>query len=150
MADTAPQAAYPVDIEIAPDSSGSAGSYAPLGGDNKADFGPKQTLVDSTYFGGDGSVNRTGTLFDVDITVSGHFAGSTSGSTWSDDSAQNTLLASQFAADRYVWVKMLWSGSSGHGFTVKALVESAKVTTAVAGVIEFTATIKGSAKPTLV
>lgn len=148
MPDTAPEAAYPSYFAVAPDSDGSAGEYASVGGDNKWSWGPKQTLVDSTYFGGDGAMNRFPTLVDVDVDVSGHFAGlTTAEGAISDDTAQNTLFASVGLADPYVWVKLLFGGSSGHGPSVKCLVDNFKLSGAIAGVIEFSCSIKGSGLP---
>lgn len=145
----APASSYPLVVNIAPDSSGSPGSYVPVNGLNKVDFGPKNTLVDSTYFGTTGATSRFATLVDADITLSGHFIPGAAANVVSADTGQENAFISIGLADRYIWVQWFWTGVT-HGFSLQAIVESAKVSGSVAGVFEFSFTIKANTKPVYV
>lgn len=146
---TLPIAGFPLQVNIAPDSAGSPGTYTQLNGLNKAEFGPKQTLVDSTYFTGTGAVNRFPTLVDADVSLSGQFSPGAASNVISADTAQETLFISVGLADAYVWIQMFWTGST-HGFSIKSIVESFKISAAVAGVVEMSFSCKAVAKPAYV
>ena len=140
-----PVAAFPIAVKVAPDSAGSAGSYAVVAGTNKADFGAKNTLVDATYFGGPGAMARFATLTDTDITISGQYTAPGTSGNPSSDTAQNTVMLSCIAttADRFIWVQFFWDGST-HGPSLKCVADGFKISAAVAGVLEYSFTIKGS------
>jgi hypothetical protein len=143
-----PTAAFPIVVEVAPDSAGSAGTYTAVGGTNNADFGMKNTLVDATYFGGNGAINRFATLMDTDISISGHYGAPGSSGNPSSDTAQNTVMLAcmSSSSDRFIWCKFLWDGSA-HGPSVKAIPDSFKITGKVADVLTYSFTIKGSGLP---
>jgi len=145
----APLAAYPLVANVAPDVAGAPGTYVPINGLNKSDFGPKATLVDATYFGTTGAMNRVATLVDADLSMSGQFAPGAAANAIASDAGQNTLFTAYSSADPYVWVQVFWTGST-HGFSIKCIVESFKITDAVAGVFEWTASLKAVAKPAFV
>ncbi len=142
-------AAYPLLVNIAPDASGAPGSYVAVNGLNKVDFGPKNVLIDATYFGTPGAVNRFATLVDADITLSGQFFPGAAANVISSDAGQENAFISIGLADRYIWVQWLWTGVT-HGFSLQAIVESAKVSGSVAGVFEFSFSIKACSKPVYV
>lgn len=144
-----PQAAYPLKVSIAPDSSGSPGSYAQLNGLNKAKFGTKQTLIDSTYFTGTGAKGEFPTLRDADCQLSGHLSPGAGSGIISADTAQETLFLSVGAADAYVWVQFFWTGSS-HGFSLQMIVESFDFDAAVADVIPYSCSLKANSLPVYV
>lgn len=148
-----PSAAFPLLVNIAPDSSGTAGSYAPLNGLNKAKFSRKSTLIDATYFSGTsvnaGVTSRFPTLQDADISLSGHLKPGAGSGIISADTAQETLAISQGAADAFVWVQMYWTGST-HGFSIQMLVESFDIDASVGEVIPYSCSLKANALPVYV
>jgi hypothetical protein len=140
-----PTAAYPMAIKIAPDNSGVAGTYTSVGNVSKATYGPKRTLIDATYFGGAGAEARFGVLADTDISLSGHYLPGTGATTYSADTAQNTVLASLLAgaSDAFIWIEFLWSGAT-HGPSLQCICDSFKIDADTKDVFKFSMTAKGS------
>lgn len=140
-----PTAAYPLALKIAPDSSGSAGSYATLGNCMKATFGPKRTLIDATYFGGAGAEARFAVLADTEISATGQYQPGTGSTTYSADTGQNSVLASLLAGatDAFIWIEFLWSGAT-HGPSLQAICDSFKIDADTHGVFTYSLSAKGS------
>ncbi len=134
-----PAPAFPVVINVAPDNSGVAGAYAVLGGATKSSFAPKADLVDKTYFGSNGARDKFQTIRDGQIQLSGQFP-LPGGAVTSSDPGQANLFASLQLANPYVWVKIFWDGTT-HGPVIRGLVADFKIEAAVAGAIDFSATV---------
>jgi hypothetical protein len=144
----APSPSYIVVVQIAPDVAGAPGAYVSLGNATKGSFAPKQDLVDKTYLGGNGARDKLPTIRDGQIQLSGQFPGggvATPGVV-SSDTAQNTLFASLLAGDPYVWIKILWDGTT-HGPSLQTILSGFKLEAAVAGAVDFSCSAEFNSAP---
>jgi len=101
---TTPTAAYPRKVQIAPDSAGSAGTYADLGGQMKADLSDKMGLIDVTQLASSGQVSRLATLSDSSLKLDVLYD--------SADTAQGSLRSGKSGRTQ-VWVKFFLTATTG-------------------------------------
>lgn len=125
MAETA---AYLTKLQIAPDSAGSAGSYATLGGNPKADFKFKLDTKDTTPLGGTGDHTLLATLKSFTV----------SGSTFYDhaDTATATIEA---GSRTQVWAKFFTNATNF--YSGPCLVTDLSFSDSADGVVELSFTL---------
>lgn len=99
-----PTAAYPRKIQIAPDSAGSAGSYADLGSQAKVSLSAKLAQIDVTQLNASGQNQRIGGLQDASIKVDCFYD--------SADTAQGSIMTA-VTTRVPVWVKVFLTATTG-------------------------------------
>jgi len=121
-------AAHPLTLSVASADSG----YAEVDGINDFSFGPKRDILESTNFKDtSGAKTRFAGLTDGAVSISGDYL--------SADTPQ-ALIRTQEGNGGDLWVKVLWDGATGH--KVKCIVESFTIKAAVAGKVEFSASLQ--------
>jgi hypothetical protein len=138
-------AAYLGKVQLAPDSAGSAGTYATIGGASpgaatggvtKADLSTKVDLVDTTPLGGVGAHQRYATLVDATVTISAPLN--------TADAAQSNLIQAYAGTARgvQVWIKFFVNATNT--WTGAYLLSDLKIGADAAGVPTLDVTLVGN------
>lgn len=129
-----PTAAYGAKVEIAPDSTGSAGSYAALGDQTKVTVTVKGEQIDITQLNSAGYRSKLAGLIDADVKLE---AFSEYG-----DTAQGTLKTA-ITTRVPVWIKVTYESS--HHITLSCMITDLQfdIDPAGAGKVSYSGSLAG-------
>lgn len=128
-----PNASYPRKIQIAPDSTGVAGTYADLETQTKIDFDEKADNVDISQLNSAGYHQRLTTLLDSGISLEYLYD--------SAATAQGTIRSAKSGRTQ-LWVKLFLTASTG--VIVPMVVDDIKTSLDPAGVTKQSVSLSGN------